>query len=182
MSKVLIISSSPRENSTTDLICNALAEGASSGGNQVIKFNIAGMNIENCKACEACHSGSSGCQLNDDMEQTLAEYADADVLVLATPVYFWNMSGTLKKWIDRTYSIYRKQKIKKTVLIAAAAGVNSAMFEPIISGYMGYVACLRGAENVGIITTAGGFDVNSEKGETVLKKAYEIGKSFQFGN
>lgn len=178
MSNVLIISSSPRANSTTDIICNAVAEGARNSGHRVVKFNIAGMSIENCKACEVCHSGNSGCCLNDDMEKTLAEYAEADVLVLATPVYFWNMSGLLKNWIDRTYSIYRKQKIKKTVLIAASAGNNPAMFEPIISGYKGYVACMRGPKDCGILTFSGEFNTKNEKSKEILNKAYEIGEKF----
>ena len=89
MSKnVLIISSSPRKGGNSDTLCDEFKKGAEEAGNRVDKIRLAELSIDYCSACYACKK-LGYCVKQDDMEQVIAKMRDADVIVLATPVYFY---------------------------------------------------------------------------------------------
>ena len=92
--KVLILSSSPRRNGNSDLLCDRFAEGAGKAGHQVEKIRLAEKKIGYCTACYACRNGK--CPQQDDAPEILEKMLAADVIVLATPVYFYTMCAQLK--------------------------------------------------------------------------------------
>ena len=98
--KVLIISSSMRKNSNSDILANAFAEGARSAGNEVEKISLAGKDIGFCLGCLACQK-TEQCIIKDDAVQIAAKMKEADVIAFATPVYYYEMSGQLKTMLDR---------------------------------------------------------------------------------
>ncbi|MBO4932509.1 MAG: flavodoxin family protein [Clostridia bacterium] len=96
MSKnVLILSGSPRKNGNSDILCDEFARGAAEAGNNVEKIRVAEKNIGFCRACYACR-GTGVCTIKDDMAEVLQKMIDADVLVLASPVYFYSIDAQLR--------------------------------------------------------------------------------------
>ena len=95
MKKVLVISSSPRKGGNSDLLCDEFIRGASDVGNEVEKIRLAEKNVGFCKACYACQKLGK-CFQNDDANEIIEKMLSADVIVLATPVYFYSMDAQLK--------------------------------------------------------------------------------------
>lgn len=110
--KVLILSASPRRDGNSDLLCNQFAKGAEEAGHQVEKIRVQEQRISPCLACYGCR-GTGVCVQQDDMSDVLEKMVDADVLVLATPVYFYSMDGQLKTLIDRTLPRYTEIRDKR---------------------------------------------------------------------
>lgn len=100
MKKVLVLSASPRKNGNSDILCRQFMKGAAEAGHQAEIIYLYDRKIGFCRACYACFRTGS-CVLGDDMEEILDRIREADVLVIATPVYFFSMSGMLKTVIDR---------------------------------------------------------------------------------
>ena len=107
MKNVLIISSSPRKKGNSQLLCEQFKKGAEEKGHQVKIVRIMEQNIGFCRACDGCMRNGGTCVLQDDMAEILKMFQKADVLVLATPVYFYGISAQMKTVIDRTYPIWQ---------------------------------------------------------------------------
>ena len=107
MKNVLILSSSPRKDGNSDLLCQEFFKGAREAGHSVELVRIAEKKIGYCQACYAC-TRLGKCFQQDDMNELAAKMEQADVIVLATPVYFYSMSGQLKVFIDRLVPNYTK--------------------------------------------------------------------------
>ena len=123
MSKqVLIISSSPRKGGNSDTLCDQFLKGAAEAGNRVEKIRLADLKIDYCSACYACKT-TGRCVKRDEMEQIIEKMRDADVIVLATPVYFYTMCAQMKTMIDRTLGGAQTSGLenKEFYLIATAA-------------------------------------------------------------
>lgn len=103
--KVLILSASPRKGGNSDLLCDAFAQGAKESGHTVEKIYVQDQKIGHCMACYGCR-GKGVCVQKDDMTVILDKMVAADIIVLATPVYFYAMDGQLKTLIDRTLPRY----------------------------------------------------------------------------
>ena len=102
MKNVLILSGSPRKGGNSDLLCDEFMRGAKESGNNVTKINVASKKIAPCHACYFCGEHGGECVYKDDMAEILQAMIDADVLVLASPVYFYSIDAQLKAVIDRT--------------------------------------------------------------------------------
>ncbi len=116
---VVIISSSPRINGNSDVLCQQFRKGAESSGNKVTYINLANYNLGYCIGCYAC-SQTGKCYQNDGMNEITESLLLADVIVFGTPVYFYSMSGQLKVFIDRLLPVYTKIKADIYMLITAA--------------------------------------------------------------
>ena len=111
MKQVLIISASPRRQGNSDTLCDQFAKGAKEAGHQVEKINLQDKKINFCLGCGACNS-THICVQKDDMKPLLDKMIVADVIVLATPVYFYSMNGQLKTFIDRCVPRYTEMTNK----------------------------------------------------------------------
>ena len=107
MKNVLIISSSPRKYGNSQILCEQFKKGAEAKGHQVKIVRIMEQKIGFCRACDGCMRNGGTCVLKDDMNEILKMFQEADVLVLATPVYFYGVSAQMKTFIDRTYPIWQ---------------------------------------------------------------------------
>ena len=126
--KILILNGSPRKTGNTVALTAEFKKGAEEAGNVVTEFFLAGMNINGCKGCFCGGKNpDSPCVQKDDMDKIYPVYREADVIVLATPLYYWTISGQLKTAFDRLFAVaecdpnYRNPK-KESVLIMAAEG------------------------------------------------------------
>ncbi len=120
MKNVLILSGSPRKCGNSDLLCDEFMRGAKEAGHKVEKINVADKKIAPCRACYAC-KGTGKCAIKDDMADILQAMIDADVLVLASPVYFYSIDAQLKALIDRTVARWLEVKEKEFYYIATCA-------------------------------------------------------------
>jgi len=174
--KVLILSSSPRKNGNSNALCNRFMEGAIEASHQVEKVVLEEKKINYCTGCYAC-KGNGLCVQKDDMARILASMIAADVIVLATPVYFYTMCAQMKTVIDRTVARYTKIANKDFYFILAAADSNKAAMEPTIEGFRAFTSCLPGAKEKGIVYGTGAWEVGDILASRAMKQAYEMGKA-----
>lgn len=172
--KVFILSGSPRKNGNSDILCEQFAKGAAANGNFVEKVYVQDMKIGACRACYACRQ-SHACVQKDDMAILLNKMVEADVIVLATPVYFYSMDGQMKTMIDRTLPRYTEIAGKDFYFIATAAADKQAM-ERTMDSLRGFTDCLPGATVKGMIYGFGVYEKGEVENSPAMKQAYEAGK------
>lgn len=130
MAKILILNGAARKNGSTAKLIEAFIDGAKSSGNEVEEFYLQDMNIKGCLGCEHCSKSAKGtsnpCVQNDDMATINEAFMSADVVVFASPVYFWTITGTLKTAADRLYAELKSLGYngfpRKSVLLMTAGG------------------------------------------------------------
>ncbi|OUP04639.1 NADPH-dependent FMN reductase [Anaerofilum sp. An201] len=177
--RVLIVSSSPRKGGNSDTLCDQFRKGAEEAGNRVDTVRLAELKIDYCSACYACKT-TGHCVKRDDMERLLAKMRSADVIVLATPVYFYTMCAQLKTMIDRTLGGAQQSGLenKEFYFIATAADGKAAM-ERTIDGLRGYIECLPGAVEKGVIYGAGAWQLGDIQGNPAMQEAYRMGNGIR---
>lgn len=173
--KVLMISGSPRKGGNSEILLGQFEKGAREAGNEVEKVSLREKKIAPCMACYGCR-GTKTCVQKDDMGELLEKMVEADVLVLATPVYFYSMDGQLKTMIDRTLPRYTEIADKDVYLIATAAAGRRAM-ERTMDAMKGFTDCLPGARVKGEIYGEGVYQKGEVEGTPAYQEAYEAGKS-----
>lgn len=119
--KVLILSGSPRKGGNSYILCDEFAKGATEAGHNVEKIHVSEKNIHPCIACYHCSKNSGACVFKDDMAEILQKMIDADVFVLASPVYFYSIDSQLKAVIDRTVARWLEVKNKEFYYITTMA-------------------------------------------------------------
>lgn len=135
--KIFILNGSPRDNGNTKELIRAFTKGAESAGNEVTCFNLYDMEIRPCRGCgKGGEEVEAPCIQLDDMLKIYPYYRHNDVIVLATPVYFWGINGLLKCAIDRLYAIFELARKtggevpkKDSVLLVAAGGNTEDNFD-----------------------------------------------------
>ena len=176
MKNVLIISASPRKNGNSDILCDRFAEGAKESGNKVEKVFLAGKNIGYCRGCGACYN-THKCVMKDDMAEILDKMVDADVIVLATPVYFYSVDGQMKTFIDRTVPRYTELTDKDFYFIMTAADPDKSNLKRTMETFRGFTEdCLEGTREAGIIYGVGAWEKGEIKNTPAYNVAYKMGK------
>lgn len=176
MKKVLILSGSPRKNGNSDILCDEFARGALESGHDVEKIRISEKKIGYCHACYACKE-TGVCAIKDDMAEILQKIIDTDVLVLASPVYFYSIDAQLKAVIDRTVARWLEVKDKEFYYIVTAADEELASANTTIACFRGYAECVEGAKEMGIIYGMGTYEKGEVKSKSAMRDAYEMGKN-----
>ncbi len=177
MSKIIILSGSPRKNGNTELLVKSFTEGAKLK-NEVEVISVREYKVEPCTGCNACRKNEEHkCFQNDDMKEIFYKLKDADILVIASPVYFYGVSAQLKAIIDRFHSPQRNNiGIKGLALLLVGADSMPEIFDSIKMQYkltLNYfslrdygMVCVNGVEEKGTI-----------KGNGKLEEAFDLGAS-----
>ena len=174
--KVLIISSTPRKGGNSDILCDAFAKGAREAGNNVEKVRIADLSIGYCTGCYACQK-TGKCAIKDDAQSVIDKMMAADVIVLASPVYFFSISAQLKALFDRTVVIYPQLTNKKFYYILTMAETNRKMFDLVLAPLRGFLACYEGSEECGMVCADGVYEKGTVNGTKFVAEARGLGKS-----
>lgn len=174
---VVIISASPRKQGNSDLLCDQFLKGAQDAGHEAEKITLRDKKINYCLACDTCKKNGGTCIQNDDMAAVLDKIIAADVLVLATPVYFYTMNAQMKALIDRTYAKYPGLGTKDVYIILAAADASKAAMERTIEGFRGFFTCYSDMTEKGIIYGTGAWNIGDIKGSGAIDEAYRMGMS-----
>ena len=174
--KVLIISTSPRKGSNSELLASEFAKGALEAGNDVEQVSLAGKNIEFCRGCFVCQT-TQRCVIRDDADLIEQKMEHADVLVFATPIYYYEMSGQMKTMLDRGNPLFPSDYAFRDVyLIAAAAEDGDEVWNRAAAGLEGWVECVPKAKLSGVIF-GGNATEEGTVGKYALSAAYEAGKA-----
>ncbi len=176
MKNVLILSGSPRKGGNSDLLCDEFMRGAIESGNNVVKINVADKKIAPCRACYACKD-TGKCAIKDDMADVLQAMIDADVLVLASPVYFYSIDAQLKALIDRTVARWLEVKNKEFYYIATCADEEKQSIETTLACFRGYADCVEGAKEMGVIYGTGVYEKGKILNTPYMTESYEMGKN-----
>lgn len=158
-------------------MCDRFAEGVKAGGNAAEKIFLAEKNIGYCCGCGVCNT-THRCVQKDDMEEILDKMIHTDVIVLATPVYFYSVDGQMKTLIDRTVPRYTEIRNKDFYFIMTAADTEKASLERTLETFRGFTEdCLEGAREAGILYGTGAWQIGEIKDMPAYDEAYEMGKN-----
>lgn len=177
--KILILSGSPRKGGNSDLLCDEFLRGATDAGNEVEKIFVSGKNIGYCRACYYCKSHSGQCAVKDDMSEVLQKMLDADIIVMATPVYFYSINAQLKTVIDRTVARWLEFKNKTFYYIMTAAEASAEVMDCTLACLRGLAECLQGSVEGGVIYGKGVYERGVVKDLPVMQDAYNMGHSIK---
>lgn len=175
--RVLIISTSLRGGSNSDILAKECEKGAMEAGHEVEYISLKGKEIKYCTGCLVCQS-KGVCVLKDDVAEIIDKVKNAEVIVFATPIYYYEMSGQMKTFLDRLNPLYSTDyKFREIYMIATAAEEEESTFGRAYNGLQGWVDCFEKAELKGIVT-GGGINNPNEASEHTeeMKKAYNLGK------
>lgn len=173
---ILVLNGSPRKKGNTARLVGAFAQGAEEAGHSVKIEAVANREIHGCIACEYCHDKEKGvCIQKDDMQALYPEIKAADMLVLASPIYYYTMTGQLISVLNRTYAFGRLTHLKKAALILSSGSPN--MYDAAITQYKGVINWW-GAEDAGVFTVPGLEHSHSldNTPQDSLERLYQFGK------
>lgn len=178
--KIVILNGSPRKNGNTSALVKAFREGAECAGHTVTEFFLDHMNLHGCKGCFGGHSDREcPCVQQDDMNQIYPAVRDCDVVVLASPLYYWNLSGQLSTAMDRLFALEEggqnllRGNGKSSALLMAAEGYE---FDDAVLYYDHLMAHLRW-QNLGHVLAGGNMDAGDVAGKRELQEAFALGQS-----
>lgn len=176
--KIVVVSSSPHKVSNSELLALEFVKGAESIGHNCKVIKVRDLNIKFCKGCLACAKEPYKCVQRDDVnKKMLDEIREADILVFATPVYYYAVSGQLKTFIDRMNPIYCSGfNFKELYVFSTAADDSVRAFKGIKEDIKGFIDCYEGVKLKGSLFVGSlhnGGDV--KKNTKALKEAYEMG-------
>ena len=175
--KVLIISTSLRTNSNSETLAKEAAKGASDEGNEVEFITLKNKQINFCKGCLSCQK-TGYCVINDDAIEITEKMKNADVIIWATPVYYYEMSGQMKTLIDRANSLFISDyKFREIYVIATAADSEKGVVRCVIQGLNGWIACLHKTKLAGFIDGCGiNNPLEIRQFPDIMIQAYELGR------
>ena len=168
-----------REGGNTDLLAQSFAEGASK--NNVIELiSVADYNINPCIGCNSCFTSEENqCFQNDDMFKIYDKLRNADIVVVASPVYFYGISAELKALIDRLHTPMRNEfQIKKLALLLVGAATLPELFDAIKLQYQ-LILNFFHLEAAGMVLVRGVKDKGDIRKTEALKEAYNLGVSIE---
>lgn len=176
--KVVILSTSLRVGSNSDFLAQACEKGAREAGHDVTSISLKGKEIQFCRGCLSCLK-TGACIIKDDVPEIMDQVRNAEVLVFATPIYYFEMSGQMKTLLDRLNPLYESDYAFRDVyMLATAAEAEPTTFDKAYSGLEGWVDCFEKASLKGVVAGKG-ISGSKEALEhpDVLKEAYELGKN-----
>lgn len=175
--KVLILSGSPRKDGNSDLLCDEFMRGTIESKNEVEKIFIRDKKIGCCNACYYCTSNNGKCAVNDDMSEIIDKMQSADVIVMASPVYFYSIDAQMKAVIDRCVARWRDIPDKEFYYIMTAAEDSKTVMDCTLECFRGFARCLDNATEKGVIFGKGVYEKGEIKNTRYMKEAYEMGKN-----
>lgn len=174
--KVFIVSATPRKNGNSEILANAFARGAAAAGHSVDRIDLRETELKFCIGCLRCQT-QGRCVLSDGMNELYARIQAADILAFATPVYFYEMAGQLKTFLDRLNPLYpRQNRFREAYLLAAAAEADEAAMDGAVRGLQGWIDCFEGVRLAGVVRGTGVTDAGEITGADAVDQAYAMGR------
>jgi hypothetical protein len=180
MSKVLVITTSLRAKSNSDILADRLAEGAKDAGHSVECISLKGRDIKYCIGCLTCQK-TQKCVIKDDVPAIAEKVKNAETVVFVTPIYYYEMSGQMKTLLDRLNPLYPTDyKFRNIYMLSTAAEDEDFVPERAVSGLQGWIDCYEKAALAGTLFCGGVTAAGEASGkEKALEDAYEFGRKLK---
>ena len=180
MSKVLVISTSLRAKSNSDILTERLVAGAKDAGHEVEHISLKGKKLGFCMGCLACQK-TQKCVLKDDANIIAEKALNADTLVFVTPIYYYEMSGQMKTLLDRLNPLYPSDyQFRNVYMMSVAAEDDPHVPDRAVKGLQGWIECFERASFAGSLFCGGLNDPGEAGGSVdVQQKAYDFGRSLR---
>ena len=179
MKNVIVISTSLRQGSNSEMLADQFVAGAQAAGHQVEKISLAGKNIQFCKGCMGCQK-LGHCVIDDDVNEIMAKVLKADVVCWATPIYYYEMSGQMKTLIDRMNGTYPQDYHFRNVYMLTTAAENEEQTPKRAEiGLTGWIDSYPKSRLAGTLFCGGVDKAREIEGNAKLQEAFNLGKSVQ---
>ncbi len=156
------------------MLAQEFARGAIQAGHNVVVVSLIGKSFEFCRGCLACQH-TRKCVIDDDITKIVANMSSFDVVVFATPVYYYEMSGQMKTFIDRMNPLYdTNYNFREVYLLATAADEDESAVDGVLGGLNGWLACFDKVNLKGIVRGVGATSTG-EVSKKHLQEAFEMG-------
>lgn len=177
MKTILIISTSPRKDGNSEILADEFARGAQEAGHTVEKISLYDKTIHFCKGCLACQK-TQRCVIHDDADAIAQKMKDADVLVFATPIYYYEMCGQMKTMLDRANPLFPSDYAFRDIyLLASAAENEESAVDGAVNGLNGWIACFGKARLKGVVRGVGATNPGDIRDNaSALEAAHAMGK------
>ena len=176
MKRIIVISTSLRQGSNSDLLADQFIEGAKAAGHDVEKIALKGKEIRFCTGCLACQT-LGRCVIKDDVNDIMDKVLQADVVVWATPIYYYEMSGQMKTLIDRMNAMYPKDyRFREVYMLCTAAESGDSVDERAVAGLTGWIDCYGKCQLKGKLFCGGVNGPREIEENAKLQEAYEMGR------
>lgn len=173
--KVLIVASSPRRKGNSNRLAESFAKGAEQAGHQVETVYLCEKEIGFCWGCLSCQTAKR-CVIQDDADTIAQQMGVSDILVFATPIYYYGMSGQMKTMLDRANPLFPSDYAFRDVyLLTAAAEDDPDTPEGAVHGLQGWISCFEKARLAGSVFAGGVTDAGDIEGHPALQTAFEMG-------
>jgi multimeric flavodoxin WrbA len=177
MKRVIVISTSLRRGSNSDILADQFVEGAKAAGNEVEKISLVGKEIQFCKGCFGCQK-LGRCVIDDDVNEIMGKVMQADVVCWATPIYYYEMSGQMKTLIDRMNAMYEQDyQFRDVYLLTTAAENETETPKRAEIGLTGWIDCYPKSHLSGHLFCGGVNEAREIEGNAKLQEAFELGKN-----
>ncbi|GKX65257.1 flavodoxin family protein [Inconstantimicrobium mannanitabidum] len=183
--KILVLNGSPREKGNTVELIDEFVKGAEESGNEIVRFNLNSMNIHPCQGCLGGGKNTENpCVQRDDMDKIYPIYAAADIVVLASPMYYWSFSSQLKCAFDRLFAVAEcnenhENPRKDCILLMSAEGSTKSNFAPVVDYYEALLNHMRWRD-YGMMLAGGNMNIGDIKNKPEqLKEARKLGASIK---
>lgn len=176
--KIVMLTGSPHKSGTSMLLADMFEEGVRENGHQVTRFDAAFMKVTGCRGCDYCTGHNGDCVLKDDMHAVYAPLLASELVVLVTPLYYWDMTAQLKSVVDRFYSIDRALTTppKGTMLLATCHSSEPWAFDALKAHYKAIQRHLSWQDRGTLFAQGMGVRVDMENSE-YPQKAKALGLS-----
>ena len=180
--KVLVIHGSMRTNGNTRILADEFIRGAQEAGHETEKVELRDKTFGDCYGCRACHNNGGTCVQKDDMAEVLEKVKAADVIVLASPLYYFTWTGLMKRFLDRTYPLLPLLKDKDFYLLTLGGVPDKKFMANILSDFNMYVGCFKefnqvGVRNAGAVIGTSALAPGAIRESAAMQEAYETGKN-----
>lgn len=188
MKKILVIVGGGRANGNTNQLVDSFIMGAKKVGHYVEKISLMKTQVNGCLGCNACRYGKP-CIQKDGFNELVPKIKEADLIVFASPMYYWTISSKLKAFIERFYSLgeedtniplgrFEKYPVKDAAFLMTAADNNFWTFEQAVSYYRFALINSIGFNDKGMVLAGGCGDTN---GKPKIDKTYHLEEAYEFG-
>lgn len=179
MKKILVISSSLRAKSNSQILAESFAKGAGEAGHEVETVSLRGKDLKFCQGCLGCVK-TGKCTIKDDAPEIVKKMHDTDIIAFATPIYYYGMCGQMKTLLDRANPLYGSgYRFTDIYMLSCAAENEPRVPERALAGLGGWIDCFDRARLAGSVFAGGVTEPDEIAGHPALKTAYELGKGIR---
>lgn len=176
---ILVLIGSGRVGGNSYLLADSFIKGATQAGHEVVKCEVGKKNIKGCIGCDTCYSKGTPCSFDDDFNDIAPQIEKADVIVFATPIYWYTFPSKLKGVIDKMYSFIigeKKINVKESMLLVCGEEKDESAFDGIISTYKRINAYQKWTD-VGTLVVPGVLNRGDVLSTDYLVRAEEMGRN-----